>query len=55
MESRGFGHHPRLLETDDITMMSDTANPTAKKISASHPEICFRNKKTNSCFLIDIS
>ena len=42
-------HHPdRLMETDDITMMWDTAIPTASTIDANHPDICFRNKKTNA-------
>ncbi len=36
-------------------MMWDTAIPTAGKICANHPDICFRNKKTNTCLLIDIS
>ena len=50
-------HHPdnRLVETDDITMMWDTIIPTAKKIKANRPDICLRNKKTNTCLLIDIS
>ena len=56
MESRWYRHHPdRLLETDDITLMWDTAIPTAKKIKANRPYICLRNKKTNTCLLIDIS
>ena len=43
------------METDDITMMWDTTIPTARKIKANHPDICLRNKKTNTCLLIDIS
>ena len=43
------------METDDITMMWDTTIPTAKKIKANRPDICLRNKKTNTCLLIDIS
>ena len=56
VESRWYRHHPeRLVETDDITMMCDTTIPTAKKIKANRPDICLRNKKTNTCLLIDIS
>ena len=56
VESRWYRHHPdRLVETDNITMMWDTAIPTARKINAHRPDICFRNKKTNTCLLIDIS
>ena len=36
-------------------MMWDTAIPTVVKIGANRPDICFRNKKTNACLLIDIS
>ena len=36
-------------------MTWDTTIPTAKKISANRPDIYFRNKKTNTCLLIDIS
>ena len=36
-------------------MMWDTAIPTARKISANRPDICFRNGKTNTCLLINIS
>ena len=43
------------METDDITMMWDTTIPTAKKIKANRPDICIRNKKTNTCLLTDIS
>ena len=28
---------------------------TAKKINTNHPDICFRNNKTNSCIFTDIS
>ena len=56
MESRWYRHHPdRLVETDDITMMWDTTIPTARNIGANRPDICFGNKKTNTCLLIDIS
>ena len=55
VESRWYRHHPdRLVETDDIIMMWDTTIPTAKKIKANRPDVCLRNKKTNT-FLIDIS
>ena len=54
VERRWYRHHPdRLVEMDDIIMMWDT--PTAGKISANHPDICFRNRKTKTCLLIDIS
>ena len=43
------------METDDITMMWDTTIPTARKIKANRPDICLRNRKTNTCLLIDIS
>ena len=56
VESRWYRHHhDRLVETDDITMMWDTVILTARKIVANCPDICFRNKKTNICLLIDIS
>ena len=56
MESRWYRHHPdRLVEMDGITMMWDTVILTAKKIVANRPDICFRNKKTNTCLLVDIS
>ena len=56
VESRWYRHHPdRLVETDDITMMWDTTIPTARKIKANRPDICLRNRKTNTCLLIDIS
>ena len=56
VESRWYRHHSdRLVETDDITMMWDTTIPTAKKIKANRPDICLRNKKTNTSPLIDIS
>ena len=29
--------------------------PTARKIKANRPDICLRNRKTNTCLLIDIS
>ena len=45
----------RLVETGDITMMWYTAIPTAGKIGANCPDIFFRNKKRNTCSLIDIS
>ena len=54
--SRWYRHHPdTLVETNGITMMWNTAIPTAKKIGANHPDICFRNRNTNTCLLIDIS
>ena len=40
---------------DDITIMWDTAIPTAKTIGVNRLVICFRNNKTNVCLLIDIS
>ena len=56
VKSRWYGHHPdKLVSTDDITMTWDTTIPTARKIGAHRPDICFRNKKTNTCLLIDIS
>ena len=56
VESRSYHHHPdRLVETDDIPMIWDTAIPTARKIGANGPDICFRNKKTNTCLLIWLS
>ena len=56
VESRWYWHHPdRLVETNDITMMWDTTIPTARKIKANRPDICLRNKRTNTCLLIDIS
>ena len=56
VESRWYRHHPdRLVETNDITMMWDTTIPTARKIKANRPDICLRNRKTNTCLLIDIS
>ena len=55
-ESRWYRHHPdRLVETDDIIVMWDTTIPTARKIKANRPDICLRNKTTNTCLLIDIS
>ena len=56
VESRWYRHHPdSLVETDDVTMMWDTNIPTARKIKANRPDICLRNKKTDTCLLIDIS
>ena len=56
VKSRWYRHHPDMLvETDDITMTWDTAIPTARNIDTNHSDICFRNKKTNICLLIDIS
>ena len=53
MESRWYRHHPdRLAETDDITMMWNTTIPTARKIKANRPDICLRNRKTNTCLLM---
>ena len=51
-----YRHQPdRLVETDDMVLMWDTTIPTAKKVKANRPDICLRNKKSNSCLLIDIS
>ena len=36
-------------------MMWDTTIPTARKIKTNRPDICLRNRKTNTCLLIDIS
>ena len=56
VESRWYWHHPdRLVETDDITMMWNNAIPIAEKIKVNRPDICLRNRKTNTCLLIDIS
>ena len=56
VESRWYPHHPdRFVEMDDITMMWDTTISTARKIKANRPDICLRNRKTNTCLLIDIS
>ena len=53
VESRWYRHHPdRLVERDDITMIWDTANPTARTIGATRPDICFRNKKQTLVFLL---
>ena len=55
VESRWYRHHPdRLVETDDITMVWDTTILTARKIGANRPDICLRNKKTNTCLLFPI-
>ena len=56
VESRWYRHQPdRLVETEDMVLMWDTTIPTARKIKANRPDICLRNKKTNTCLLIDIS
>ena len=56
VERRWYRHQPdRLVETDDIVVMWDTTIPTAGKIKANRPDICLRNKKANTCLLIDIS
>ena len=36
-------------------VMRDTTIPTARKIKANRPDICLRDKKANTCLLIDIS
>ena len=43
------------METDDIVVMRDTIIPTARKIKANRQDICLRDKKANTCFLINIS
>ena len=43
------------METDDIVVMWNTTIPTAGKIKANRPDICLRDKKANTCLLIDIS
>ena len=43
------------MKMDGITMMWDTTIPTARRIKANRPDICLRNKKTNTCLSIDIS
>ena len=49
-------HQPdKLVEKDDIVMMWDTTIPTAKKIKVNRRDICLRNKKANTCLLINIS
>ena len=56
VQSRWYRHQSdRLLETDDIMVMWDTPIPTAGKIKGNRPDICLRDKKVNTCFLIDIS
>ena len=35
-------------------MMWDATISTARKIKANRPDICLRNRKTNTCLLIDI-
>ena len=53
MESIWYRHHPdRLLETDNILTMWVTAITAASKIG---PDVCVRNKKTNTCFHIEVS
>ena len=55
--SAGWYRHQsdRLVETDDIVVTWDTTIPTAGKIKANRPDICLRDKKANTCLLIDIS
>ena len=56
VECRWCRHQPdRLVETDDIVVMWDTTIPTAGKIKSNRPDICLRDKKANTCLLIDIS
>ena len=56
VERRWYRHLPDMLvETDDIVVMWDTTIPTAGKIKANLPDICLRDKKANTCLLIDIS
>ena len=56
VERRWYRHQPdRLVETDDIVVMWHTTIPTAGKIKANRPDICLRDKKANTCLLIDIS
>ena len=56
VERRWYRHQPdRPVETDDIVVMWDTTIPTAGKIKANRPDICLRDKKANTCLLIDIS
>ena len=53
---RRYWHQPdRLVETGDIVVMCDKTIPTAGKIKANRPDICLRDKKANTCLLIDIS
>ena len=48
-------HQPdRFVETDDVVMIWDTTIPTAGKIISNRPDTCLRDKKVNTCFLIDI-
>ena len=50
-----YRHQPdRLVETDDIVMW-DTSIPIARKIKANRSDICLKDKKANTCLLIDIS
>ena len=56
VECRWYRHQPdRLVETDDIVVMWDTTIPNAGKIKANRPDICLRDKKANTCLLIDIT
>ena len=49
-------HQPdKLVEKDDIVMMWNTTISTAKKIKVNRHDICLRNKKANTCLLINIS
>ena len=49
-------HQPdKLVEKDGIVMMWDTTISTAKKIKVNRHDICLRNKKANTCLLINIS
>ena len=55
-QSIWYRHYPdRLVAMDDITVMWDTAIPTAGESGANLPDICFRNKKTSTCVFMDIS
>ena len=56
VERRWYGHQPdRLVETDVIVVKWDTTIPTAETIKANRPDICLRDKKANTCLLIDVS
>ena len=56
VERRWYWHQPdRLVETDVIVVKWDTTIPTAGKIKANRPDICLRDKKANTCLLIDVS
>ena len=53
VESRWYQHYPdRLVETNDITMVWNTTIPTARKIKANRPNLCLRNRKTNTFFIL---